>query len=318
MEKEQRTTAKGLIFDIQGYSVHDGPGTRTVIFMCGCPLRCRWCANPEGQSLRRQLMYKAQLCKYCPWRCIDGCPYGAVQRSREGDPPVVFDRIACDRCESMDCIKVCYMRAIQPSSGWYTIDDLMLLLNRDRCYWGPQGGVTLSGGEPLLQKEFVIPLLERCRDAYISVCVETNAYIARSVLKSVLPLVQWLFIDIKHMDSGKHAEGTGVPNDLILGNIRWIKSVGWHGRMIIRTPIIPGYNDTAENAKCTASFLQEIGLNEINLLPFHRFGASKYEQLGLAYAYARQSALTREALEPLAQVYRTQGIRCYLGPDTPF
>ncbi len=194
----------------------------------------------------------------------------------------------------------------------------MALLNRDRCYWGPEGGVTLSGGEPLVQQEFAIPLLERCRDAYISVCLETNAYLPRSVLEPVLPLVQWLFIDIKHMDSGKHFEGTGVPNDLILSNVRWIKSVGWPGRMIIRTPIIPGYNDTAENAKCTASFLKEIGLKEINLLPFHRLGASKYEQLGIAYAYAQQSALPPEMLEPLAEVYRTQSIRCYLGSDTPF
>ena len=318
MAKEQRATPTGLIFDIQGHSVHDGPGTRTVIFMCGCPLRCRWCANPEGQSLRPQLMYKAQLCKNCPSRCIDGCPNGAAQRSSEGDSPVVFDRAACDRCESMDCIKVCYMQAIQPSSRWYTIEDLMLLLNRDRSYWGRQGGVTLSGGEPLLQRNFVTPLLERCRDAYISVCLETNAYVARSVLECVLPLVQWLFIDIKHMDSTKHAEGTGIPNDLILGNIRWIRSAGWPGRIIIRTPIIPGYNDTTDNANCTANFLKLIGLNEINLLPFHRLGAAKYEQLGMTYAYAQQPALPLEALEPLAEVYRVQGIRCYLGPDTPF
>jgi pyruvate formate lyase activating enzyme len=183
----------------------------------------------------------------------------------------------------MDCLKVCYSQALEVSGGWYTVDELMRLFNRDRCYWGPEGGVTFSGGEPLLQKDFIFPLLERCHDACISMCVETNAYIARPVLQSVLPLVEWLFIDIKHMNSEKHAEGTGVPNDLILDNIRWISSTGWPGRMIIRTPIIPGYNDTAENAKATAHFLTEIGLKEINLLPFHRLGASKYVQLGITY-----------------------------------
>lgn len=218
----------------------------------------------------------------------------------------------------MDCLKVCYSRALQASGRWYRIDELMRLFNRDRCYWGAEGGVTLSGGEPLLQKEFIIPLLERCHDACISMCVETNAYIARPVLQTVLPLVEWLFIDIKHMNSEKHAEGTGVPNELILGNIRWIRSVGWPGRMIIRTPIIPGYNDTAENVTSTASFLSEIGLNEINLLPFHRLGASKYQRLGITYEYAEQASLGTDTLEPLAQVYRAKGITCYLGWNTPF
>lgn len=309
---------KGLIFDIQGHSVHDGPGTRTLVFMSGCPLRCKWCSNPEGQLLQPRLMYKAQFCKNCPFGCVEGCPKGAARPSINGSPPVLFDRNACDRCDSMDCVKICYMQALQPSGKWYTVDELMRLFNRDRCYWGPEGGITFSGGEPLLQQEFMLKLLERCNEAYISTCVETNAYVPRPVLQSVLPFVQWLFIDIKHMDSAKHSEGTGVPNELILDNIRWIRSSSWPGRLIIRMPIIDGYNDTAKNAQATADFLKEVSLNEINLLPFHRLGASKYEQLGLAYDYADHAVHAPETLEPLARVYRMQGITCYLGPDTPF
>jgi pyruvate formate lyase activating enzyme len=218
----------------------------------------------------------------------------------------------------MDCTKVCYMQALQSSGKWYTVDDLLRLFNRDRNYWGPEGGITVSGGEPLVQQEFVLKLLELCNQAYISACVETNAYMPRSSLQSVLPFVQWLLIDIKHMDSARHAEGTGVPNEIILDNIRWLPSSGWPGRMIIRVPIIAGYNDTVENAKATADFLIEIGLHEINLLPFHRLGASKYEQLGLKYAYAEHAASAPEQLKLLAQVYRSRHITCYLGPDTPF
>jgi len=309
---------KGLIFDIQGHSVHDGPGTRTLVFMSGCPLPCRWCSNPEGLLLRQRLMYKAQFCKGCPFRCVQGCPKGAVQRSGNGGPPVVFDRQKCNQCDSMDCVKVCYMRVLQTSGNWCTVDGLMRLFNRDRCYWGPEGGIRLSGGEPLLQKDFVLKLLQSCNDNYISACVETSGYVPRAVLQAVLPYVQWLFIDIKHMDSAQHMAGTGVPNDLILENIRWIRSNEWPGRLLVRVPVIPGFNDTRENAAATAGFLREVALGEINLLPFHRLGASKYEQLGMRYEYADQEARGPESLEPLAQVYRTQGITCHLGSDTPF
>lgn len=309
---------RGLVFDIQAHSIHDGPGTRTVVFLSGCPLRCLWCANPEGQLLRPRLMYKAQLCRKCPLRCVEVCPKGAAWPGNGHTPPVLFDREACEGCSSMDCIKVCYPQALQRSGKWCTVAELMQLFNRDRSYWGKEGGVTFSGGEPLLQHAFLLELLKRCDQASIPVCVETNGYVPRPVLESVLPLVEWLFVDIKHMDSGKHLEGTGVTNEAILDNIRWLRSSGWAGRLILRVPVIPGYNDTVENAQATASFLREVGVREINLLPFHRMGASKYEQLGLVYEYAGQAAQSAESLEPLGEVYRRQGISCYLGADTPF
>ncbi len=311
-------TTKGLIFDIQGYSLHDGPGPRTSVFLSGCPLRCKWCSNPEGQLLRQRLMYKAQFCRNCPYSCVEACSTGAVRRPDHGATQVVLDRAACDACNHMDCVSACYRQALEVSGRWYTVDELMRLFNRDRCYWGGDGGVTLSGGEPLLQSDFVIPLLERCYDACIGVCVETNGYVSRAVLQAVLPRVEWLFIDIKHMDREKHIAGTGVPNDVILGNIRWIRSSDWRGRIIIRTPIVPRFNDTPENASATAKFLCEIGLREINLLPFHRLGTSKYEQLGRVYEYAEQPALAPSTLEPLARIYREQGIACYVGYDAPF
>lgn len=307
----------GLVFDVQGHSIHDGPGTRTLVFLSGCPLRCQWCSNPEGLFPRQRLMYKSNLCSRCPALCLPACSQGAVSRPTDGQP-VSFDRTRCDFCETTDCVHACCTGALQTSGEWYSVDQLMRVLTRDRDYWGTEGGLTLTGGEPLIQDEFVLALLERCRDAYIHTCLETSAYISRRVLQAVLPLSQWLFVDIKHMDSARHREGTGVPNEPILDNIRWVVKSSWLGRMVLRMPVVPGFNDDLANAKATASFLAEIGRREINLLPFHRLGASKYEQLGTAYQYQDQASPDRGSLASLASVYEQRGITCYLGADTPF
>ncbi len=218
----------------------------------------------------------------------------------------------------MDCIKVCYSGALQASGKWYTVEELMRIFGRDCCYWGSQGGITLTGGEPLMQEEFALKLLKRCHDAYTDTCVETSAYVPRSVLQAALPYIQWLFIDLKHMDSARHLQGTGVANESILDNIRFIASTDWPGRMLLRMPVVPGFNDSLANTQATAAFLAEIGQSEINLLPFHRLGTSKYEQLGLPYAYADKAPPTQESLEALAFVYEQQGIACHLGSNTPF
>lgn len=218
----------------------------------------------------------------------------------------------------MDCINVCYTGALQASGKWCTVDELMRVFNRDRCYWGSQGGVTLTGGEPLMQEEFVVDLLTRCQAAYLHTCVETSAHVSRRVLQAALPHIQWLFVDIKHMDSEKHLEGTGLPNQVILGNLRWIAQTDWPGRLVLRMPVVPGFNDDAANAQATAEFLTELDHREINLLPFHRLGTSKYEQLGMTYEYAEQAAPGQESLASLASIYRQQGITCHLGATTPF
>ena len=311
----------GLIFDIQGHSVHDGPGTRTLIFLSGCPLHCAWCSNPEGQQLRQSLMFKAQFCKDCPRRCVDACPKHAVRAidsNGDGIGLVTIDRTQCDECDSLECVKVCYMRALQLSGKWYTVDEIMAILNRDRYYWGPQGGVSLSGGEPLVQRRFAVELLRRCQAAYIHTCVETSGYVGRQTLEEAARYVQWFFIDVKHMDPVCHREGTGVDNGIILDNIRWLAKSGWPGRLMLRMPVIPGFNNTDRNAEATAGFMKECGLREINLLPFHRLGASKHEQLGRPYEFKDQPATNPEELQPLAAIYEKHGLTCYVGSNTPF
>jgi glycyl-radical enzyme activating protein len=309
----------GLIFDIQSYSVHDGPGTRTTVFLNGCPLRCSWCANPEGQKLEPTILYKETLCKNCPRRCIAACPQQAVTAKEDGPGLVRFDRASCHLCRSMECIDVCYPRALQLSGKWWTIDELMKKLDRERSCWGSDGGITLSGGEPLMQRQFAVELLRRCADACIGACVETCGHIPLATLQAAAPHVQWFFVDIKHMDPQRHREGVGVDNDLILCNIRWLADPAhWNGRLILRTPVIPGFNDAEENARQTIALMKQIGKKEINLLPFHRLGASKHKQLGTTYAYEDLPAATPDMLEPLARIYRAEGITCYLGSSTPF
>lgn len=310
---------KGLIFDIQGHSVHDGPGSRTLVFMSGCPLRCAWCCNPEGMQVRQRVMYKAQKCVHCPKRCVDACLRHAISASGEGeDAPVSIDRVRCEGCTSFECVASCYMQALQLSGKWMTGDELMRMFDRDRAYWGGEGGVTFSGGEPLLQKDFVIPMLRRCQDSYIHTTLETSSYVPTDHLLEALKYTNFLFTDIKHMNHARHKEGTGVPNALILHNLRAIAESKWDGRIVIRCPIVPGFNDGVENAEATATFMRDLDFNEINLLPFHRLGNSKYEQLGMTYAYAEQPAMAPEALQDLKAAYEAKGITCYLGSDTPF
>jgi pyruvate formate lyase activating enzyme len=309
---------EGLIFDIQGYSVHDGSGCRTLVFLSGCPLRCSWCANPEGQLPRPRVMYRERKCIHTHYRCVRACPNSAVRIEDGASPPLQFDRSICDRCDSMDCVKACLSEALRIAGRTYTVDELMRILVRDQGFWGSQGGVTFGGGEPLFQAEFLLAVLAICRSNYMHTAVETSAQTNTSVLMEVLKRTDVMFIDIKHMDSAAHRSKTGAGNELILQNIEAVASAGWDGRLIIRVPIVPGYNDTVENLRATAAFMARLKLKEVNLLPFHRLGHSKYEQLGLNYEYAQVPTPSRELLWSYHRIFETVGLQCYVGSETPF
>ncbi|MEE8567735.1 MAG: glycyl-radical enzyme activating protein [Anaerolineales bacterium] len=308
----------GLIFDIQGYSVHDGIGCRTLVFLSGCPLHCTWCANPEGQLMRPRVMYRKKKCVHKHYRCVKACPDNAI-RIRDGEnPPLQFDRTICDRCDSIDCVKACLNQALQISGHTYTVNDLMRILTRDQGFWGSQGGVTFSGGEPMFQPEFLLAVLEKCRSNYIHSAVETSAHTNTNVLMEILKRTDWMFIDIKQMNSAAHRAMTGEGNELILHNIEVVASSAWDGRLIIRVPIVPGYNDTVENLQATAAFMARLNLKEVHLLPFHRLGHSKYEQLDLNYEYKDVPSPSRDALWSHQDIFETAGLNCYIGSETPF
>lgn len=308
------SNSNGLIFDIQGHSVHDGPGTRTTVFLSGCPLNCLWCSNPEGLFRKPVMMYRESRCQCCG-NCIETCPNNAVSLV---DDKLNFNREFCDVCESMDCISTCYYEGVVSSGVEYTIDELMRIFQRDRQFWGSNGGVTFSGGEPLLQRNFILPMLKRCKESYIHTCIETTSCVATDFYLEAMSYVDWAFVDIKHMNSESHKALTGVGNELILHNIKAAAQSENRGVMVPRIPVIPGLNASEENIRETAKFIADIGLDVLNLLPFHRLGESKYRQLGTTYALEDQKPPSNEDMQRFKKIAEEEGLICFTGWETPF
>lgn len=318
MRNTESLHREGFIFDIQGHSVHDGPGGRTLLFMGGCSLRCEWCANPEGIVARPQLMYRDSRCSCRSLRCVSACPHGAILPSQKGNPPVVINREHCASCKSYECVKNCYSEALSLCGRNYTVDALMKVVQRDRDYWGPEGGVTLGGGDPLFQMGFSSSLLQQCRAHFIHTAIETSACAPTESFLRFMADVDWAFIDIKHMDSARHRDKTGAGNEMILKNIRKLMASGWPGTLIIRTPVVPGYNDSTEHMSDMAAFLKSCRIGTVNLLPFHRLGESKYRQLGREYLFQDILTPPAEKMEELKEQFTRSHISCYIGYDTPF
>jgi pyruvate formate lyase activating enzyme len=308
----------GLIFDVQGFSVHDGPGCRTLIFFSGCPLRCTWCANPEGQQRMSLLLYRSSLCGCSDFSCIKGCPAGAIRKNPAQSPSLLIDRSRCRHCPSTPCVEHCFHEALRKSARLFGLDEIMALISRDRNYWGSGGGLTLGGGDPLMQPYFAQALLRECRKHFIHTALETSAHFPYEQFYETASLADWLFVDVKHGDSRMHMEWTGAGNELILDNISRLKSSAWKGRLIVRVPVVPGFNDREEVIRQISRTLCSCGVDEMNLLPFHRLGASKYEQLGMTYACAHLHAPPDEKMRSLKETACREGLSCYCGHETPF
>jgi pyruvate formate lyase activating enzyme len=315
--RETGNENSGLVFDIQSYSLHDGPGCRTTVFLAGCFLRCRWCANPESWDLRPKIMFARSKCQH-----RNGCTHCVKACARQGvsavSGAVALDRETCRACRELACADVCHSGALKPCGRWYSAEALMHIIQRDRNFWGAAGGVTFGGGEPFYQKEFLRSVLKQCKQAFIHTAIETTAYAATNDFLAVMADIDFAFIDIKHMDSARHRQETGVGNERILHNIAALAQSNWPGRLVLRMPVIGGFNDNRENAARTADFMDQLGLYEINLLPFHRLGASKWEQLGTPYAYQGHEATATSKLDELQQIFFDRRIVCYNGSDTAF
>lgn len=318
MEGSLSAAAEGLIFDIQAHSVHDGPGCRTTVFLSGCSLRCSWCANPEGLLPRPRLMVRAARCRPDGYPCAIACPYGAVQIDVSSSGPPTFDRTRCTLCEERSCVSACLSGALEVSGRCMSVCEVMRILERDRDYWGSEGGVTFSGGEPLSQPGFLIAMLDACRESYIHTVIETSAHVDPELMMDVVRRTDWLFVDLKHADSEAHRRGTGVGNERILANLEALARLRNETRVVARIPIVPGFNDSRENLRASARFLADLGIMEVNLLPFHRMAASKYEQLGLEYAHACTEPPSDRRMAAHRKLFSDVGLHCYVGAQTPF
>ncbi len=291
--------ATGVIFDIQRFSVHDGPGIRTTVFLKGCPLRCRWCHNPEGISPAPELMFFEYKCLFCG-TCARVCPKKAISFSPNGEGEKVFPKLEREKCTGCGvCAEAC------PSGAWHlvgkriTVGELMSVLERDEVlYDRSQGGVTFSGGEPLFQPDFLFFALQACKERRIHTAVDTSGYASPAVLTKIAPLVDLFLFDLKPMDEEEHRRYTGVSNRLIHENLRELVRLGRPVR--VRVPLIPGITDTEGNIAALMAFLGEIrqGIQGVELLPYHDV-AEKYQRLGKVYG---MPLLSRPSQESLAQL----------------
>lgn len=309
---------KALIFSIQGQSIHDGPGARTTVFLCGCPLNCLWCSNPEGLFHHPVMMWREQSCIRCG-RCIEACPHNAISIAGDGRT-LIHNREFCDPCQSCECVNACLNEAKVMSAKYYTIEELLRIFHRDRQFWGTRGGVTFSGGEPLMHKNLMKILLPELKKRFIHVTLETTLCVDTEYLHEVIPHVEWIFSDIKLMDPDKHRRYTGVDNSLILKHIKMLASeVDWNGVLLIRIPVIPGVNDDENNIRETARFVaKDCGLDAINILPFHRLGESKYRQVGQTYKFEDMEPPRGEHMQKCKKWIEEEGLMCFVGHETPF
>ncbi len=288
----------GMIFDIKRYAINDGPGIRTAIFMKGCPLKCWWCHNPEGQSLKPQLIFRANRCKSAQ-ACLQACPRGAISW-KDGS---LTDWENCDQCGK--CAEACFSGAREMVGRKITVDELMDEVMRDVPFYDQSGGgVTFTGGEPLFQAQFLREMLQASKRQGLHTTVDTSGQTSWTILESIFPLVDLFLYDVKHMDTQKHSKYTSVPNRKILANLS--KLAAEKARIIVRLPLIPGVNDDPENLRQTATFLAALpGLQGVELMPYHEIGVAKYRGLGMRYKMNDTLPMNRDQINKIEEILAT-------------
>lgn len=290
----------GLVNNIQKYSVHDGGGIRTVIFLQGCPLRCRWCSNPETQSMKEQRIYWKNKCIGCG-KCVEVCPLGI------GCLDLASSK--CTMC--LKCVDRCYAGALTLVAQEKTVEELVHLAARDTSYYRTSGGgVTLSGGEVLVQWEFAQQVLQKLQNMCIDTAIETTGFAPYEHLEAVAKQCNRVLYDVKHMDSSVHQEYVGVPNKLILENLAKLSRTGVE--IVVRIPLIHNVNDSEENIAKTAEFAQSHGISRIDLLPFHRLGESKYLALHQPIEMP-DATVPEEHVDHLKAMIESRGIKVSIG-----
>ena len=295
-----------MITYIQTYSIHDGPGIRTIVFFKGCTLACQWCSNPECISPLPEVGLIKTLCTKCG-RCAGVCSQKALVFETDELPRIDHQR--CTGCG--ECISACIYSALVLYGKQMNLQEVFNNISRDNMFYqASNGGVTASGGEPLLQPQFVSALFDQCHKAGIHTCLETSGCAASSALQQVLKSTDYVLFDLKHLNSNMHQQFTGKPNSNVLANAKLV--VGSGIQLLFRMPLIPGINDSLQNIRETASFLKELmsSTYRIELLPYHRLGESKYEALGRLYPMHGLRPPEPAYVESIKQAFEEHGIEC--------
>ncbi len=293
--------ADGIIFNLQRFSLHDGPGIRTTVFMKGCPLHCWWCHNPESIDPYPQLLFAPWKCIGCR-SCLPGCPEGAI--SIPEDKPVI-DPVRCRRCFS--CAERCPTEALEKAGRQVTVDELFAELSRDRVFFEESGGgVTFSGGEPLLQVEFLARIMELLKGENIHTVIDTSGQAAWKSVEKVLPWTDLFLYDIKILDTEKSRKYTGVSGELIRNNLERLLAAGANLR--VRIPVIPSINDTPENIAAIGRLLSFCGNPQVELLSYHSLGESKAERLGKEYRLPDLKAPSKDKMMEIAAGLKKYGL----------
>jgi len=304
----RKSLLKGMIFDIKRYAIHDGPGIRTTIFFKGCPLHCPWCHNPEGIKMEKEIIFWEDRCIKCG-DCEIVCPEKAITLSNKGFPEINIEK--CTLCG--ECLKVCHPQAIEVVGKEMSVEEVMTEIEKDLIFYDQSGGgVTFSGGEPLMQPEFLKELLKRCKERYIHTAVDTTGYVNRKKLIEVAEYVDLFLYDLKLMDSKMHKYYTGVSNEPILENLKELSRM--EKNINIRIPVIPGVNDSSKNINKTGEFLASLPFPPmVSLLPYHNSWLNKFKKLNMKWKPYIAKKPDNEKMEEIKHKLEKFGINVKIG-----
>jgi len=299
---------KAFIFNVQKYNMFDGPGVRTIVFFKGCPLRCKWCANPEGLERKYQVLFKRSLCKDCG-ACVSVCPVGIHTISKETNSHEILRTVDCNGCRK--CSDICPNSALSIVGEVKTISELYELIEEDRLFYEMSGGgVTLGGGEVLMQPEAAANLLMVCKKEGINTAIETSGYAKLEALLQVAQFTDLFLFDIKQIDSERHFELTGVRNERILSNLKELLTRRYNVK--IRMPLLKGINDSQKDIEGVIQFLLPFkdykNFTGVDLLPYHKFGVNKYNQLGKDYPLNCDPNLTNPDMNRIESWFKKHDI----------
>jgi len=297
---------RGIVFDIQRYSLHDGPGLRTNVFLKGCALSCRWCSNPEAKKPHPEIAFFERTCFLCG-DCISICPEAAISIV---DHRITWDNLKCNQCGR--CAEICLAHSFSLIGREMTAGAVVAEVLRDAAFYSGHGGLTLTGGEPTLQPEFAEAILHLAKDEGLHTAIETCGAVAWQNIARLLPYLDLVLFDLKHVDRDAHQQFTGATNGIILDNLDRTLQAG--ANLIVRVPLIPGFNADNESLTAIAEFIRSLqAVRETHVLAYHTLGRSKYHALGIPYELEQYPSMKLAEAEHWASIFREYGFDVLVG-----